>query len=162
MRNQTMGVSYVPLRVCTGCRQTFSSSSSDLLQVAERQVASRGIAARRRRIFFSRHACAAVTCLCPCPCARVSVSVSVCPRVCVQMCVRAAAASFMVKDKRMPMMNEIVDVLESITEDVEEWVVPKAPELKPDEENALKEMAEKARLMVEDMKKDPEKVRARV
>ena len=68
----------------------------------------------------------------------------------------------MVKDKRMPMMNEIVDVLESITEDVEEWVVPKAPELKPDEENALKEMAEKARLMVEDMKKDPEKVRARV
>jgi len=70
-----------------------------------------------------------------------------------------AAASFMVKDKRMPMMNEIVDVLESITEDVEEWVVPKAPELKPDEENALKEMAEKARLMVEDMKKDPEKMK---
>jgi hypothetical protein len=39
--------------------------------------------------------------------------------------------------------------------------VPKAPELKPDEEKALKDMAEKARLMVEDMKSDPEKVRAR-
>jgi hypothetical protein len=37
--------------------------------------------------------------------------------------------------------------------------VPKAPELKPDEEKALKDMAEKARLMVEEMKNDPEKVR---
>jgi hypothetical protein len=39
--------------------------------------------------------------------------------------------------------------------------VPVAPELKPDEEAALKDMAEKARVMVEEMKKDPEKVRAR-
>lgn len=70
-----------------------------------------------------------------------------------------AASTFMVKDKRMPMMNEIVDVLESVTENVEEWVVPKAPELKPDEEDAIKQMAEKARLMVEDMKKDPEKMK---
>ena len=38
--------------------------------------------------------------------------------------------------------------------------VPVAPELKPDEEAALKDMAEKARVMVEEMKKDPEKVRA--
>ena len=37
--------------------------------------------------------------------------------------------------------------------------MPKAPELKPDEEAALKEMADKARIMVEEMKKDPEKVR---
>ena len=29
----------------------------------------------------------------------------------------------MVKDKRMPLMNEIVDVLEAVTENVEEWVV---------------------------------------
>jgi hypothetical protein len=43
-----------------------------------------------------------------------------------------AATSLLVKDKRMPMMNEIVDVLESVTEDLEEWVVPKAPELKPE------------------------------
>lgn len=70
-----------------------------------------------------------------------------------------AASSFMVKDKRMPMMNEIVDVLESVTENVEEWVVPKAPELKPEEQNAIKDMAEKARLMVEEMKKDPEKLK---
>jgi len=69
------------------------------------------------------------------------------------------AQSFMVKDKRMPMMNEIVDVLESVTEDLEEWVIPKAPELKPDEENAIKDMAEKARMMVEEMKKDPEKLK---
>jgi hypothetical protein len=32
------------------------------------------------------------------------------------------AQSFMVKDKRVPMMNEIVDVLESVAEDVDEWV----------------------------------------
>lgn len=70
-----------------------------------------------------------------------------------------AASSFMVKDKRMPLMNEIVDVLEAVTEDVEEWVVPVAPELKPDEEAALKDMAEKARVMVEEMKKDPEKMK---
>jgi len=70
-----------------------------------------------------------------------------------------AATSLLVKDKRMPMMNEIVDVLESVTEDLEEWVVPKAPELKPEDEETIKEMAEKARAMVEDMKKDPAKMK---
>ena len=62
--------------------------------------------------------------LCVCACMRA--------RTCVRACVRvmfacgagfAAASSFMVKDKRMPLMNEIVDVLEAVTEDVEEWVV---------------------------------------
>merc|ERR1719310_103677 len=70
-----------------------------------------------------------------------------------------ASQTFMVKDKRVPMMNEIVDVLEAVTEDTEEWVVPKAPELKPEEEAAMKEMAEKAKNMVEEMKKDPEKMK---
>lgn len=55
----------------------------------------------------------------------------------------ASTCGVQVKDKRMPMMNEIVDVLESVAEDVDEWVVPKAPELKPEEETAIKDMAEK-------------------
>ena len=59
-----------------------------------------------------------------------------------------ATCNVQVKDKRVPMMNEIVDVLESVAEDVDEWVVPKAPELKPEEETALKDMAEKVGCLV--------------
>jgi len=61
-------------------------------------------------LIISRQACAIYLCVC----VRVTFACGA---------GFAAASSFMVKDKRMPLMNEIVDVLEAVTEDVEEWVV---------------------------------------
>ena len=65
----------------------------------------------------------------------------------------------LVTDKRYPLMTEIMELLQSVAEDPDEWVVP-AP-LKPDpaQEAALKAAAENARKLVEEMKKDPEKLK---
>mmetsp|Transcript_36493 Transcript_36493/g.86419 ORF Transcript_36493/g.86419 Transcript_36493/m.86419 type:complete len:410 (+) Transcript_36493:74-1303(+) len=64
----------------------------------------------------------------------------------------------LVTDKRYPAMTEIVELMESVTEDLVEWVVPPpAAVVDPKAEGQMAEAMEKAKKMVEEMKADPEK-----
>jgi len=65
----------------------------------------------------------------------------------------------LVKDKRYPLMTEIMELVQAVTEDVDEWVVPEPPKLNKDQEEAMKNAMENAKEMVEEMKKDPEKMK---
>eukprot|EP00286_Rhodomonas_abbreviata_P009108 CAMPEP_0181317734 /NCGR_PEP_ID=MMETSP1101-20121128/16628_1 /TAXON_ID=46948 /ORGANISM="Rhodomonas abbreviata, Strain Caron Lab Isolate" /LENGTH=450 /DNA_ID=CAMNT_0023425151 /DNA_START=9 /DNA_END=1361 /DNA_ORIENTATION=- len=65
----------------------------------------------------------------------------------------------LMQDKRYPLMTEIVELLEAVTEDTEEWVVPAPPQLDKEQEAAMKDVMDKAKDMVEEMKKDPEKMK---
>jgi len=65
----------------------------------------------------------------------------------------------LVKDKRYPVMTEIVDILERITENPDEWIVPEPVKLDEKTEEGIKEAMENAKNMVEEMKKDPEKMK---
>jgi len=49
----------------------------------------------------------------------------------------------LVTDKRYPLMTEIVELIESVTEDVEEWVVPEPPKMDPKAEEQMKDAMEK-------------------
>lgn len=65
----------------------------------------------------------------------------------------------LVTDKRYPLMTEIMELLQSVAEDPDEWVVPAPLKPDPDQEEALRKAADNARRLVEEMKKDPEKMK---
>eukprot|EP00288_Rhodomonas_lens_P003238 CAMPEP_0177720908 /NCGR_PEP_ID=MMETSP0484_2-20121128/16864_1 /TAXON_ID=354590 /ORGANISM="Rhodomonas lens, Strain RHODO" /LENGTH=484 /DNA_ID=CAMNT_0019233177 /DNA_START=20 /DNA_END=1474 /DNA_ORIENTATION=+ len=65
----------------------------------------------------------------------------------------------LVTDKRYPLMTEIMELIEAVTEDTAEWVVPAPPKLEPEQEEAMKNAMDKAKNLVEEMKKDPEKMK---
>jgi hypothetical protein len=75
---------------------------------------------------------------------RILLAIDLKPRPCNLHCETPG----LVKDKRYPVMTEIVEILERVTENPDEWIVPEPVKLDEKTEAGIKEAMENAKNMV--------------